>query len=89
MTERFGPFTFQLGLTVRDGALHYPVATGRIGPVPLPRWLLPGSDAREYAKDGTFRFDVRLLAPVTRALMVHYRGHLHLAQTEDPTPPQV
>ena len=89
LTERFGPFTFQLGLTVRDGALHYPVATGRIGPVPLPRWLLPGSDAREYAKDGTFRFDVRLLAPVTRALMVHYRGHLHLAQTEDPTPPQV
>lgn len=87
MTERFGPFTFRLGLTVKDGALHYPVAAGRIGPVPLPRWMLPGSETREYSKDGRFHFDVRLTAPITGALMVHYRGHLAPAPPEDPTPP--
>ncbi len=89
MTERFGPFTFRLGLSVRNGALHYPVTAGRLGPVPLPRWLLPASEAREYEEGGRFHFDVRLLAPVSRALMVHYRGHLHPAPSEDPTPPQV
>jgi hypothetical protein len=88
MTERFGPFTFRLGLTIRDGALHYPVTAGRLGPVPLPRWLLPGSDTREHAENGRFHFDVRLLAPVTGRLMVHYRGWLDPATPEDPTPPK-
>jgi NAD(P)-dependent dehydrogenase (short-subunit alcohol dehydrogenase family) len=87
MTERFGPFTFRLGLTVRDGALHYPVAAGRIGPIPLPRWMLPGSETREYVANGRFHFDVRLLAPVTGGLMVHYRGHLDETASEDPSPP--
>ena len=89
MTERFGPFTFLLNLTAENGALHYPVAGGRLGPIPMPRWLLPGSDAREYEEDGCFHFDVRLLAPVTKALMVHYRGHLSAAPDEDPSPPTV
>jgi hypothetical protein len=87
MTERFGPFTFRLGLSVKDGALHYPVAGGRFGPLPLPRWLLPGSEAREYVEDGRFHFDVRLLAPVTKGLMVHYRGHLTAAPAEAPSLP--
>lgn len=89
MTERFGPFTFRLGLTVQNGALHYPVTAGRLGPIPLPRWLLPASEAREYEQDGRFHFDVRLLAPVTGGLMVHYRGHLIAAPPESPDPPQV
>ena len=88
MTERFGPFTFQLGLSVRNGALHYPVTAGRLGPIRLPRWLLPVSEAREYEEDGRFHFDVRLLAPVSHTLMVHYRGHLHPAPAEDTAPPQ-
>ena len=87
MTERFGPFTFRLGLTVQDGALHYPVTAGRVGPIPLPSWLLPHSDTREYAKDGTFHFDVRLSAPLTGALMVHYRGTLVPVPPQDPSPP--
>jgi NAD(P)-dependent dehydrogenase (short-subunit alcohol dehydrogenase family) len=87
MTERFGPFTFLLGLQVRDGALHYPVVSGRLGPLPLPGWLLPGSDTREFEVDGVFHFDVRLMAPLTGTLMVHYRGHLRPASAEDPRPP--
>jgi NAD(P)-dependent dehydrogenase (short-subunit alcohol dehydrogenase family) len=87
MTERFGPFTFRLGLAVKQGALHYPVAAGRFGPVPLPRWLLPGSEAREYVEDTRFHFDVRLLAPLKGGLLVHYRGHLTAAVPEDPQKP--
>lgn len=73
---------------VRDDALHYPVAAGRMGPIPLPRWMLPGSATREYAKDGVFHFDVRLTAPLIGGLMVHYRGHLTPAQPQDPRSPE-
>ncbi|MEM8789078.1 MAG: DUF4166 domain-containing protein [Pseudomonadota bacterium] len=76
MTESFGPFTFLLGLEVRGEALFYPVKAGWVLGVPLPRWLLPASDARECAQDGRFVFDVRLVTPLKRDLLVHYRGHL-------------
>ncbi|MEJ8560100.1 DUF4166 domain-containing protein [Yoonia sp. GPGPB17] len=76
MTERFGPLTFTLGLHVADGQLHFPVVSGRLGPIPFPRFLLPVSIAREYEADGRFHFDVMLKAPLTGALMVHYQGWL-------------
>jgi hypothetical protein len=76
MTERFGPFTFTLGLHVADGQLHFPVQSGRVGPLPFPRFLLPVSVAREYEDAGQFHFDVALSAPITGAPMVHYRGWL-------------
>jgi hypothetical protein len=76
ITERFGPFTFDLGLHVADGALQFPVTAGRIGPIPLPRRVLPVSIAREYAAEGRFRFDVAIHAPLTGALVVHYKGWL-------------
>ncbi len=76
MTERFGPFTFTLGLHVADGQLHFPVASGRLGPIPFPKALLPVSIAREYEARGRFRFDVALHAPITGAPMVHYQGWL-------------
>ncbi|MCG3268906.1 SDR family oxidoreductase [Yoonia sp. I 8.24] len=76
LTERFGPFTFTLGLHVADGQLHFPVTAGRIGPIPLPGFALPKSVSREYEKDGRFHFDVALHAPFTGAPVVHYRGWL-------------
>lgn len=85
--ERFGPFRFLIGLEVRDGELHYPVTEGLIGPVRLPRWLLPVSVAREFAAEGRFHFDVALLAPVTKAPMVHYRGFLTAGAADDPAEP--
>jgi hypothetical protein len=62
MSERFGPFTFILGLTVRNGTLAYPVVAGRIGPLPLPRMFLPVSNAAEREEVGRFHFDVELRA---------------------------
>jgi hypothetical protein len=82
MTERFAPFTFTLGLHVANGELVYRVASGRVGHVPLPKWFLPHSIAREYAADGKFHFDVELRAPLTGGLMVHYQGWL----LPDPSP---
>ena len=87
LQERFGPFTFAIGLKSCDGALHYPVTAGRMGPIPLPRWLLPVSVAHESEADGTFRFDVAILAPMTKALLVRYRGYLAAAEPDDPTQP--
>ena len=76
MTERFGSFTFLLDLKVEGGALHFPVKSARLLGIPWPRALLPGSIATESEQDGTFRFDVRLTAPITGALVVHYQGWL-------------
>lgn len=84
MTERFGPFTFLLALKVNDSALHFPVQSGRLGVLPLPRWLLPVSETREFEAEGAFHFDVRLSAPLTGQLMVHYRGRLTPTPPEDP-----
>jgi len=84
ITESFGLFTFLLALTVQDGALHYSVAAGRLGRLPLPRWLLPVSRSREFVRDGVFHFDVKLLAPLTREVVVHYRGFLSAARRGDP-----
>lgn len=79
MTERFGPLTFTLGLHVADGQLHFPVLAGRMGPLPLPRFLLPRSVAREYEAEGRFHFDVALHVPLTGGLLVHYQGWLERA----------
>lgn len=76
MTEAFGPFRFAIGLHAAAGAVHFPVTGGRVGPVPLPRWLLPVSETREELRDGRFAFDVTLRAPVTRRLIVRYEGWL-------------
>ncbi len=81
MTERFGPFTFLLGLAVQKGELTYPVKAGRLGPLPLPQWALPRSDAREFVAGGLFQFDVALTAPITGQLIVRYRGWLANADT--------
>lgn len=76
MQEAFGPFSFDLGLNVQDGALHFPVTGGRLFGVALPRACLPISEARETDVDGAFHFDVALRAPITGQLIVHYQGRL-------------
>ncbi|MBU2993980.1 DUF4166 domain-containing protein [Octadecabacter sp. 1_MG-2023] len=81
MSERFGLLTFDLDLHVRDARLHFPVKGGRIGWIPLPRFLLPESIANEAEIDGVFHFDVLLKAP-TGATLVHYKGWLRPDEKE-------
>lgn len=78
MTERFGPFVFALDLTVCEGELHYPVVSGRVFGLPVPRALLPVSRAREFERDGMFHFDVSMYTPFG-GLIVRYRGSLRRA----------
>ncbi|MFG1346590.1 DUF4166 domain-containing protein [Xanthobacter autotrophicus DSM 431] len=74
--ERFGPFSFDIGLSVRDGRLLYPVAAGRLFGLPLPRALLPVSTSFEEADDaGRATFDVAIALPLAGAI-VRYRGWL-------------
>jgi len=76
MRERFGPFEFELGLHIADGALQFPVRRGWLLGMRLPRWLLPVSTAREYADGGRLHFDVALDVPLGIGRLVRYRGWL-------------
>ncbi|MEM7546137.1 MAG: DUF4166 domain-containing protein [Pseudomonadota bacterium] len=76
MRERFGPLSFQLDLSVEDGALRFPVSRGWCFGIALPRILLPVSETRESAEEGVFHFDVALWMPLRLGLIVRYRGWL-------------
>lgn len=74
--ERFGPVTFRLGLKAQDGQVSLPVVAARLFGLPLPRFLLPRSEAvEEIDAEGRFRFDVRLTLPLF-GLLVRYAGWL-------------
>ncbi|MGH7020312.1 MAG: DUF4166 domain-containing protein, partial [Brevundimonas sp.] len=76
VTERFGPLSFDLILTVVEGRLHYGVERWRMGPLPLPRLLMPGTVTHEQIDaEGRFAFDVEISAPLVGRL-VRYRGWL-------------
>ena len=74
--ERFWLFNFELDLRVEDECMRVPVRRGWFACLPLPRFLLPRSDSREYSQNGSFRFDVALNAPFSGGLLVRYRGYL-------------
>lgn len=74
--ERFGPVDFRLGLAVQDGKVALPVVSARLLGIPLPRILLPRSEASETVDaQGRFRFDVKLTLPLF-GLLVRYAGWL-------------
>lgn len=72
--ERFWLFKYEQDLPVRDGCMHLPVRRGWLLGIPLPRFLVPGSDSQEYSEGGVFRFDVSLIAPLGGGLIVRYQG---------------
>ena len=74
--ETFGPLSFDLGLATASGSLEMPVTDWRCFGIPMPDFLAPLSQAREFEDDrGRFRFDVRLSLPLL-GLLIHYRGWL-------------
>lgn len=74
--ERFWLLNYEQDLPVEDGCMRLPVRRGWFLGIPLPRFLLPRSDSREYAQEGVFHFDVALIAPLGGGLIVRYRGQL-------------
>jgi len=78
--ERFGALTFALPLSIGQGELHYPVKRGWFaGVIPLPKALLPVSEAHEAVDaEGRATFDVALSLPGVGPI-VRYRGWLEPA----------
>lgn len=77
--ERLGIATFGLDLQLEESGLRLSVRSGRVGPLPIPRVLLPQTQASERGERGRFWFDIALEAPVIGRI-VHYRGWLEPAE---------
>lgn len=76
LTERFGPTTFELSVMTQGNGFALPVKRAWFLGLPLPRFLLPGSEAQEFCDmEGRFNFDVRITLPLV-GLLAHYQGWL-------------
>ncbi|HEX8378926.1 MAG TPA: DUF4166 domain-containing protein [Allosphingosinicella sp.] len=84
LTERFGLLRFAFDLPSDAGGLRMVIRRWWLGPLPLPLFLAPRSEAREWEEGGRFHFDVPIALPLLGPL-VHYRGWLEPADgLEDP-----
>ncbi|MBJ7442938.1 MAG: DUF4166 domain-containing protein [Sphingobium sp.] len=81
LVERFGPLRFAFDLHSDDQGLRMVMRRWWLGPLPLPKWLAPRSNAQEWAEGGRFHFDVPIALPLIGQL-VHYRGWLEPAPTQ-------
>ena len=75
LCERLGLATFGFRLDVHDGELTWRVERVHALGIPLPASLFRGVVAREFEREGRYRFDVRAELPIV-GLLVHYRGWL-------------
>lgn len=75
LCERFGAVSVFIALVLRDGKLWYIPRRWRLGPVPLPRALMPAGRSFESDRDGAFSFDVTIEAPFVGHI-AGYRGTL-------------
>ncbi|HEU0135363.1 MAG TPA: DUF4166 domain-containing protein, partial [Allosphingosinicella sp.] len=75
LTERFGPLRFAFDLPSDSGGLRMIIRRWWLGPLPLPLFLAPRSEASEWEEGGRFHFDVPIALPLLGPL-VHYRGWL-------------
>ncbi len=80
LCERLGLVTFGFRLSVEDVPSHgeeivWQVVRVRAMGLPLPPRWFEGVRAREYERDGRYRFDVAAALPLA-GLLVHYRGWL-------------
>jgi NAD(P)-dependent dehydrogenase (short-subunit alcohol dehydrogenase family) len=78
IAESFGVVAVTMKLEARPDGLDMLPHSGRIGPVPLPRFLLPRIRAEERVDElGRHRFDVDIGLPLVGRL-VAYRGFLRV-----------
>ncbi|MCC8432956.1 DUF4166 domain-containing protein [Reyranella aquatilis] len=75
LVEHFGPFAFDLRVTVTEARLELAMAGMRFAGIPLPRLCWPHVSAVETGEAGRFHFDVEIGLPGIGRL-VRYRGSL-------------
>jgi len=75
IVERFGQLRFRFDLANDDDGLRMIMRGWSFLNLPLPLWLAPRSEAREWAEHGRFHFDVPIALPLIGTI-VHYRGWL-------------
>ena len=75
LVERFGPIRFGFHLRREPDGLTMHFARWWLGPLPMPRALMPRGTAREYEAGGRFHFDVPIALPLLGPI-IHYRGWL-------------
>lgn len=77
VTERFGLIEVALALVIEDDRLYLIPRRWSLLGIPLPAFLLPSGQSFETERDGRFRFDVEISAPLV-GLIVAYQGVLEL-----------
>ena len=73
--ERFGLISISIALVWRDNKLWYVPRRWSLGPIPLPKFLMPAGRSFEYDQNGDFGFDVTIEAPIF-GLIAGYKGTL-------------
>ncbi len=75
LLERFGPMTIALELLIKNNRLYLIPRHWNLLGIPLPKILLPAGETFEEQRDGLFRFNVEMKAPLV-GLIVSYKGAL-------------
>lgn len=75
LVERFGPMRFSFDLPCDEHGLTMVMRGWSVLGIPVPLWLAPKSEAREWAEGEDFCFDVPIALP-SIGTVVHYSGHL-------------
>jgi len=75
LSERFGPFAFDLALVIRDEKLMFIVRDWHFLGMRMPRALAPCGNSFEFSEAGRFNFHVEVAHPLI-GLIVRYRGWL-------------
>lgn len=75
VSERFGPFAFDLALVYEDEKLKLIVRDWRLLGLRLPRALAPTGNSYEFSEAGRFNFHIEIAHPIT-GLIVRYKGWL-------------
>jgi len=75
LTERFGPMRFYFDLPSDVSGLTMVMRKWSVFSIPMPLFLAPKSEAREWAVGDDFCFDVPIALPLI-GKVVHYRGRL-------------
>lgn len=79
--ERTGPITLILGVEVVNGGWYWVQRGAKIGPVRLPLWLMPITDAYKRVSEGRYEFSVTVSLPVL-GMAFRYCGILYSGLTD-------